>query len=157
MILPFFPNDFAGTVLRRSVQRFRGTCVNKHHIVRSLPVILFLFVIGIRLLFGQQQPIDSLITGCQKGDHWDRFTVHCEPLVETSEVNGRSIKDLSAVLNRHDKELISLKGVTAVGIDEHGLFIEAQPDHDPLPDSIEGIPLWAYPASTNVGVSGTQR
>ena len=117
-----------------------------------------LAVAGIAVLFlswyalsDPPKPIPSLVRGCEDGQYWDDVDAKCVPGGEVTEIDGVPMEEIEKVLDAHRQELHAIKGVTASGIDRHGIRLEVDPDHDKIPDSIEGLPIHTTPSKVLIG------
>lgn|SRR5262249_33227214 len=120
--------------------------------MKQREILLVVGFVTFALLTAQKRPIDHGPYDCPDGQVFDRYTMHCEVIEEVREINGHSVEEILAILDRHRAELHAIYGVTATGVDRHGPFVEVERIHDRIPDAIEGIPLAVYPAFVAVGL-----
>jgi hypothetical protein len=61
------------------------------------------------------------------------------------EVDGISVDELIAILDRHRDELRRMPGYTGSGIDKDGIWIERDSDRSVFPDTLEGAKVHFKP------------
>jgi hypothetical protein len=61
-------------------------------------------------------------------------------------IHGRTHEEVKNAMYRAAPALMRLRGVVAVMMDRHGLGVMVEPDHDLIPESLEGHPIHVMPA-----------
>jgi hypothetical protein len=96
-------------------------------------------------------PLRELIGGCRDGTYFDDVDGTCAKGGETPDFGGHSQAELEDLLRREGTALSQLRGVTAVGIDRHGIRVEVDADHDPIPPTLGGFAIHLMPSQIRVG------
>jgi hypothetical protein len=92
-----------------------------------------------------KKPIDRLLGKCPEGQNYFPNHNECIPEGSITEIDGVSQEEISKVLDAHREQLYAIKGVRSARIDQHGMFVDVVPEHDPLPTTLEGLPLHTHP------------
>src|SRR5262245_28006903 len=95
-------------------------------------------------------PIRQLIEGCPGGTYFDEVDKVCVQEGGVTHMHGHPFAEVMDTVDRRWPELYKIRGVARVGVDRHGIRVEVEPDHDPIPDEIEGHPIHIMPAHTGV-------
>ncbi len=115
--------------------------------------LLIFLVVGLALSAwadDAKKPVDSLLGKCPEGFTYFDNHNECIPPGEIHEVDGVPMEEIIRVQDAHRDDLHAIKGVVSSGIDQHGMFVEVLPDHDPVPSDLEGIPVHVHPYAYEV-------
>src|SRR5262245_38860589 len=107
--------------------------------------IAALLVLSATVLLGAGKPIRSLIFGCEGNTYWDDVDKACVQGGTVEIMDGRNQWEILDVMWRRGDELRKIRGVTHVSVDRHGIRVDVDPDHDPIPATIEGARIHVMP------------
>jgi hypothetical protein len=71
------------------------------------------------------------------------------------QVDGISVDELIAILDRHRDELRKVAGYAGSGIDKDGIHVDVEDLHSTFPDTLEGAKVHLKPARIGVDLGAT--